>query len=553
MKKLSYFLLVVCGLAAVSCEKKQEAPEYLPVLADKDGRWGLVSPSGEMLFSEEFKNEPTKVYNGRFFVENSEGLYELYTAEAQPKKVGAEYKEVGVFFEDVAPVVEKGKPIDFIDKDGNVKFTLKDVDGVPVENVRNFYDGVAIFQTEKGYGLVNTQGEVLLKNYAELDNPGDGKVWAMERKYAGMDEDSAKICLLTYKGEKLFEVSAGKYKWVSPFNKGYSAVKTETADEEIRAGIIDEKGEWVVRPTGKYHSIGQFWDEKFIYSDGESYGLTSFDGEVLLRPKYDLLMVADEKTLITGSQKDNEMFFIDLEGNRIGNASYEGILPILGTQYAWGIEGKHSYILIDLKGEPVNKQQSFYDIVNPYNGHGNYIIESDYTDLAALLESTGLNADGMKELNFNSDKEALLRFLDIEPYQYRQHFGEVELKNKFNNQKVNYYMTVGLSKPLIGRKSKGWWFYDYFAEDTSVAYFEVCFKNRSRLEGQMEALYEAAKQQAENLGGKETEKTEQHTCYSLGHNKLLVLQSEAEVVLVLEKGDGKHIRDFLDNYSPEDL
>lgn len=36
---------------------------------------------GQVLFSEEFKAEPTMVIEDRFMVKNTEGLWEIYTAE----------------------------------------------------------------------------------------------------------------------------------------------------------------------------------------------------------------------------------------------------------------------------------------------------------------------------------------------------------------------------------------------------------------------------------------------------------------------------------------
>ena len=37
----------------------------------------------------------------------------MYTADKNARQVGKEYVQAGAFIEDVAPVVEKGKAIDF--------------------------------------------------------------------------------------------------------------------------------------------------------------------------------------------------------------------------------------------------------------------------------------------------------------------------------------------------------------------------------------------------------------------------------------------------------
>ena len=92
--------------------------EYLPFQEEKDGYWGMISPDGKVLFSGEFKEEPTVAMNGRFFVKNGDGLWELYTAEEKPKKLGEEYLEVVSFREDVTPVVRKNQSIELINLDG---------------------------------------------------------------------------------------------------------------------------------------------------------------------------------------------------------------------------------------------------------------------------------------------------------------------------------------------------------------------------------------------------------------------------------------------------
>lgn len=552
MKKLSYFLAAIFCLFLASCGKKEVSPEFIPVLEDKEGMWGLVAPNGEMLFSEEFEHKPTSVFKGRFFAKNADGFYEMYTAEAKPEKVGAEYKQAGVFFEDVAPVVEKGKPVEFIDVDGNVKFALKDVDGVPVECVYNFQDGVAIFRTEDGLcGLINPKGDVLLKGYAQLESAGDGKIWATESKYLNVDEDSAKVCLIDYKGKKFFEIAANKYEWRRAFKDGLCVVTQKDSEYRTRMGIINDKDEWVVKPSNKLHEIDDVMGDKFIYYDGDNFGLMNLEGEVVLRAKYDRLSFAKEDLLIAGSRKDNEMYFMDLEGNKVGNHGYEAISKIPGADYAWALEGKNSWIIIDLKGEPVNKQQSFYENATMYSSVGDYTIESDYTDPVLLAKNLGLKENGMKGLTFESNKDDLLKYLEINPNRYRRYDGDTQFEKFFMEQKVPFYMRIGLSTPLIGSKKSGWFSYDYFTKDTSVNTFQVTFENKGRLEGKMKELFEAVKAEAVAAGAKEVEKAETSMLYTMGENRLLVFTGDTEVTLVLEKKGGSTIDEYMGNYDCE--
>lgn len=162
MKKL--FLAAVAVLALASCnQEKGGGIQYMPFQESEKSNWGLIDASGKALLTDEYQQMPTVVMHDRFFVKNKKGLWELYTAEAKPKQIGDEYSQAGVFVENVAPVVQKDKQIEFIDVDGNVKFTLDKVDGKVVSSCTNFKDGVAIFQVDQYYGCINPNGDVVVE------------------------------------------------------------------------------------------------------------------------------------------------------------------------------------------------------------------------------------------------------------------------------------------------------------------------------------------------------------------------------------------------------
>ena len=77
--------IVICLLN--SCNKgKERGVQYFPFQESENSLWGMISPSGKVLFNEEFKEMPTIVRDGRFMVRNADGLWEIYTAEEKPKK-----------------------------------------------------------------------------------------------------------------------------------------------------------------------------------------------------------------------------------------------------------------------------------------------------------------------------------------------------------------------------------------------------------------------------------------------------------------------------------
>lgn len=93
-KVKSLFLLVaILGAAMLSsCSNfKGDKVDYVPFQETKDGQWGMISMDGKVLFKDEFKNRPTLVREGRFFVKTKEGVWEMYEANEKPKKIGSDY------------------------------------------------------------------------------------------------------------------------------------------------------------------------------------------------------------------------------------------------------------------------------------------------------------------------------------------------------------------------------------------------------------------------------------------------------------------------------
>ena len=145
MKKI-IALLAFVGLLA-SCDNELSI-EYMPFRDKEDGNWGMISKDGDVLFTGEFKHEPTVAMHGRYWAKNGDGKWELYGLDAKPEQIGkTQYDQAGAFIESVAPVVEHGKPIQFVDKDGEVKATLGNVDGQQITECTNFSEGIMALLT----------------------------------------------------------------------------------------------------------------------------------------------------------------------------------------------------------------------------------------------------------------------------------------------------------------------------------------------------------------------------------------------------------------------
>ena len=234
MRKYLLLILVLVFISLLSsCQKEESVAEYIPFRSEKDGKWGFINLDGDVLLEDEFKSEPTIVSNDRFFAKNKAGYWEMYTADKNARQVGKEYVQAGAFIEDVAPVVEKGRAIDFIDKNGKVKFTLGNVDGVAITSCRNFIDGVAIFKCGGYYGAIDASGNVVIKpDYLALEPAKDGKLVGIHSKYKETeDRAKVKITVLDTSGKVLSEFALDRIlESLDYFSDGVLAVAKKGTD-----------------------------------------------------------------------------------------------------------------------------------------------------------------------------------------------------------------------------------------------------------------------------------------------------------------------------------
>lgn len=411
MKK-KHFLLLSLILLLTSCGDSGnsilEKIDYIPFRSEQGGNWGLISTDGEVLFADEFKNRPTVAMHDRFIVENTDGMYEIYSAEKNPKQVGEAFKSIGVFIEEVTPAVRPGQPVTLVNTEGEEVAKLDKLDGKVVTKVTNFNEGIAIYTTADGLcGAIDTDGKVVVKaEYAELNPCFDGKMIGIGKKQKelindGM-RDKAKISVIDKKGKVIGEIPMGKFSEIGPsFQNGVVQARTEE-DGERCTGLIDEKGEWVVKPSAKTKNITEVRGKQFVYYDGDSYGLMDFDGDVLIRAKYDMLSFMADGLLVakkSGSGK-YKYLFIDDKGENVGDERFKDVdMPILNSGYALVELERDSYGFVDKKGK-IKKTET--DICDIHFGWANFVIESDYVDIDAVIAAMGLTQEGIDGLTFGT-------------------------------------------------------------------------------------------------------------------------------------------------------
>lgn len=444
-------ILIAALLAFVSCSENTAQSEigFLPFKSSENGKWGMIGTDGTILFEEEFKDEPTVSMNDRFLVKNGNDQWEIFTTDAKPEKVGAEYLGIAGFSASITPSVKKNEKICLIDLDGNVKATLDKSNGKAISMCSNFYHGYAIIFTEDEqghdfFGIINTKGEIVVEpKYAMVFPISSNHFLAADTK----EYDQGTVKVLDTSGKDILTIKVGegqKYTQVSlrSCNDKYLAVCTK-ADGEDQWGYIDFQKNIVIKPSSKIKVLGETKGDKFIFSDGQNFGVMDFNGEIVLRAKYDRLSWADDDMLISYDSKESRYDLINLEGDKITHEGYLEIYPFMDGEHAAVKINDNCWGFINKKGEEL-KMKNAPDIYYLSRYEGRDWVQSDFVDIDAIVARLKLNKIGLMGLN-----------LDMMPQQIVKAYNEVA-GNK--NEKLEATPDANYRKDnvLIDYEARGW-------------------------------------------------------------------------------------------------
>lgn len=523
MKNLQLcFIAAFLSIIFAACSSGDGKVEYIPFKETADGRWGMISMDGKVLFNEEFKNRPTVVRDGRFFVQKESGFWEMYDATEKPKKIGCDYAHVSGFHNGRAIVAEKGKPVSIIDTDGKVVKLLDKINGKTVFGVRAFSGKYAVFETTDSlYGAIDRDGNCVVEpKYCSLNDCGDDKFIGVNKKYATAlengDKKNVKYSVISTDGKVLFDFLADKYKNTQyQFADGKLAVSVEKDGKEVW-GIIDDSGKELVRPTEKTKKIGTISDDYFTYSNGEGWGLMNIKGEILIRAKYDYLWYDCDDILLAVTKKGDSVSckFVDKDDNQIGEDKYTQavLFSYLDSEHTLVKLDDKIYSIIGKDGKQIEKLP---DMVDVSTDDGEFFIESDFVDFGKLISGLNLTANGMIGLSFNSTPmDAVKEEVEMgsapgtdanpkgSPYWYDIR-NNVSVTKRLENvpAEISVYFSQNLSRQtyrterVIDYSWGDWyWYHDnkiptgYQWNDTKPYLFVLRINNNGRMFGKMHEL-----------------------------------------------------------------
>lgn len=528
-------MLAMLTMMLFSCTKTENGNvEYIPFQETKDGQWGMISMDGKVLFKEEFKNKPTVVRDGRFFVRTKEGTWEMYDATEKPKKIGADYAHTSGFRNGRALVAVKNQPVSIIDTEGKIVKLLDKIEGKIVEGVNAFDGGYAIFLTSDSLvGAINQNGDCVIKpEYCYMSSCGDGKFIAIKDLYRKdiqkEKKDKVKFSVLDTNGKTLFEFSGDKYEdFGQQFVDGKLAVCVKK-DGKKAWGIINDKGETIVKPSEKLKNIGSIQGDVFTYNNGDGWGLMNIKGETLIRAKYEQLYYDVDNTLVAVVKNGDsyEYKYIDEKDNQVGNDTY-----VKATLFSM-FDGKHAlvkpndkiYSIIDKQG---NQLDGLPDITEISTYEGEDFIESDYVDIGKLIAGFGISQNGLIGLTFKSTPQQVVN-MEVElgwavgdknhkegsPYWYDSK-DNVQLYKDVEGIRGNVFVdfTGELSRQTYRTKrvidytfGDYYWYHDdkiptgYVWNKVTPSMFALIIGNGGRMHGKLRTLFKSLSEHFKKFG-----------------------------------------------------
>ena len=311
------------------------------------------------------------------------------------------------------------------------------------------------------------------------------------------------------------------------FTDGKLAISVKKDGKETW-GIIDDKGEMVVKPSSKLKSIGSINGDVFTYNNGDGWGLMNIKGETLIRAKYEFLYYDEDKTLIA-VVKDGDSYeykYIDIKDNQIGDDTYveATLYSMFDGKHAWVKPNDKIYSLIDKECKQID---GLPDIVNIGTYEGESYIESDFVDLEKLIAAFGIKDNGVMGFDTKSTpKEVVKKAVELNsvggskehpagtPYWF-DYTNNITLMKDVNGviAAVCFYFSGNLSRQTYKTQriidyefDDYYWYHDnkiptgYVWNKVTPNMFGVVISNEGRMHGKLRTLFNTFTKKFKEIG-----------------------------------------------------
>lgn len=460
----------------ISCENEDsDDDEY--VLLGKDG----------VAFAEKFEKEVGPVINGFFALEDEDGYTVCKISgdsyEKLPNATG--YEIIGVMSDGRLPVCKENENIQVLDADGNVKFTLAQVDSIDVWNCYSYSSGKMRVQLlNEKYVYVDTDGHnAFNKSYdwaTDFDN-GFAVVGIGDDKYQLINSDGESVLSFVCDDPEEIVISS-EYK------------KLSAKDDNDRYTIYGFDGKYSVLPK-MVEGVYALLEKDFIFKNDYNYGLMSYDDcRDKIYAKYDQLVPNGKYYLGIPTDNDEVVKLLDSDGTELGTFDGDEILsPIqFGFDFPNIIKRPDDRIfLVDSKGQMIGRAENFEfdidDIKNASQVHNMYFPteQIDNTILSLCGDGKGV-PNGVGAFFYKDGSHChpheinyFKKAHDIEQFKGKY------LDEHLIEQGVNYYIAISykFDEPIVRSSTdslnqSAWLEYILLDVSTSNWLYEITTYNR---------------------------------------------------------------------------
>ena len=318
---IAALLMTACGDNSTTYQYKTQ---YLPVQLVGSEKWSLLNvTNGEVVAKDAFKNAPSPVVAGMFYVMNDEGTFDYYDVSDPTTPVAGHFGSATSFSDDGVAVCSRiGAPLCVIDRKGAV---IKELPK-EVSQCSMFARGMAAFQNDNGqWGYINTSGDTIVPaNYSSV-NMFLYDDYAMVIDSNQPSDSIVNFTVIDKAGKVMFTANSAEYQPVQPYFingvlpvvKGDSLVCLNHNGKEVDNPV--KNSEQV--KNGGYDDISRTPSGDYIVFKDKKVGMVDKYCKQLIRIQYDNLIDINGERLIA---VDGDTYHIvDRNGNAVGDVKFQ--------------------------------------------------------------------------------------------------------------------------------------------------------------------------------------------------------------------------------------
>lgn len=391
MKKINLWVLCVAFILS-GCEyfksSTNQKIDYLPCRVDKGEDWGLVDKDGNVVCQDLFKNQPTPVQEGVFFVEENKS-YSMYSlVDDKPQLMAEKLVSFGIPAEGLVPVCRKDSRIEIIGTDGEMRFQLDEIGQQEVVACGMKYN--------KGYLWIMVADKSGKELYGAVDHEGN-VVLPPQYAWVGILDEDNFLVGVEKKGNVKYQFIDKERQTRKPGMDISSILSMSdqyiVTKQEGRCYIYDLSGEKVLKCPTKVKDVSSIKGNYFVYENEEGdKGVMDIEGNAVMFCKYEEINISD-KGFIARRDYDHDVELYDLTGEKTGR-SYEEVYHVEGFGDL-AVENGY-YLVLNQDFEPTSKTE-FYQIKTGLDRGSYYSLQSEFFDYKMVAQAMKSEMEKIKK------------------------------------------------------------------------------------------------------------------------------------------------------------